>query len=63
MPLKRHFILIYSLGDTKSAENPGAVNGEALILQKNKTKLLCSFNNNREYYRKMQNGKHPLVKF
>ena len=34
MPLGRHSILIYSLGDEKPAENPAVIHGEALILQK-----------------------------
>ena len=34
MPLGRHSILIYSLGDKKPAENPAVIHGEALILQK-----------------------------
>ena len=34
MPLRRHSIVNYSLGDKKSAENPAAIHREALILQK-----------------------------
>ena len=36
LPLGRHSILIYSLGDKKPAENTAAIHGEALILQKKK---------------------------
>ena len=34
MPLGRHSVLIYSLGDKNHTENPAEIPGEALILQK-----------------------------
>ena len=47
MPLGRHLILIYSLGDKKPAEikktlkNPAVIHGEALIVQKKKSLYRC----------------------
>ena len=40
MPIGRHSIIIYSLGDKKSAENPAVIHGEVLVLQKKKKKKL-----------------------
>ena len=42
MPLGRHLILIYSLGDKKPAEKTATIRGEVLILKKVVVQLLSS---------------------
>ena len=42
MPIGRHSIIIYSLGDKKSAENPAVIHEEVLVLKKKNKKNCCT---------------------